>query len=98
GQRELDDLTAPGVVLPALQSAAHPGPVRLQHRDEPARPPLLADRTAPAPGLDPALDRDRPGRVGPAEVALVHDDTAFMRTPRQATAPAPRAARRWTAR
>src|ERR1700733_9971113 len=71
-QRELEDLAPPRVGAPALQPAAHP--VGVEHRDEPARPPLLADGAPLALGLDAALDGDRPGRL--PLVPAAHADTA----------------------
>src|SRR4029077_2279611 len=57
GQGELHDLALSRVAAPALQPSAHP--VRLEHGDEPPRPPLLADRAALAFRLDAAFDGDR---------------------------------------
>src|SRR6202012_2805215 len=77
GQRELQHLAAPGVAPSALQPSADP--VGLEHRDEPPRPPLLADRAPGAPGLDAALDRDRPRpvlRPGREAGTGAHADTA----------------------
>ena len=59
GQLEVEHLPGPGVAAAAGQPAAHA--VRLQHADEPARPPLLADRAALAPRPDAAVHPDRPG-------------------------------------
>src|SRR5487761_336697 len=49
---------------------------RLEHVDEPAGPPLLADRAALAARLHTTLDRDRRRRLGPRRSWAPHSDTA----------------------
>src|SRR5206468_6542676 len=73
GQLEIEHLPGPGVAAAPGQPAAHA--VRFEHADEPARPPLLADGAALAPGLNPAVDTDRPG-WRPVLPAPVHSLTA----------------------
>ena len=92
GQPEVEHLPGPGVAAAPGQPAAQAR--GLEHADEPPGPPLLADRAAPAPRLDPALDPDRLGR----RPVLPGTPDPLIRSPRRATGSARRAGRRRTAR